>query len=170
MLCTNFSKNKYVKKQIKIVLKWANLWGMQVDWNMSHLWDIWQVLMHNCHRPNKGHKTNNGTMHTTTRLPGEQSKCKGEISCIWHGVKHTFGRIIPVRNGGMKSRVWTFLHGMDAPKRRTNKIELSILHKLPRNEICPSLSSRGRTGRTLPQLPNRNDFPTNPEGSGAPTA
>ena len=45
MLCTNFSKNKYVKKQIKIVFKWANLWGMQVDWNMSHLWEIWQTLI-----------------------------------------------------------------------------------------------------------------------------
>ena len=45
MLCTYYSKNKYVKRQIEIVPKWPNLWGMQVDWNMSHLWDIWQPLM-----------------------------------------------------------------------------------------------------------------------------
>ena len=45
MLCTNYSKNKYVKKQIEIVPKCPDLWGMAVDWDMSHLWDISQVLM-----------------------------------------------------------------------------------------------------------------------------
>ncbi len=109
---------------------------------------------HNHHQPNKGHKTNDGTMYTTTRLPGNQSKCKGEISCIGYGVKHTFGRIIHIRIGSTKSRVWTFFHGMDAQKWGTNQVERSILHKFIHNEICRSFSGRSRTRRTIPQLPN----------------
>ncbi len=40
------SKNKYVKQQIKIVFKWANLWAMAGDWNMSHLSNTSRTYKH----------------------------------------------------------------------------------------------------------------------------
>ena len=39
---------------------------------------------------------------------------KSEIPCVRYGNEHSFGRILPVRIGGTKSSMWTFLHGMDA--------------------------------------------------------
>ena len=67
-------------------------------------------------------------MYTTPGLPGKQLKRKSEISRIRYINEHTFVRIIPVRIGVTKLHVWTLLHGMDAQKRRTNKVEWGILH------------------------------------------
>ena len=35
-----------LKKTIEIVLKWANLWAMAGDWNMSHLSNICRAYKH----------------------------------------------------------------------------------------------------------------------------
>jgi hypothetical protein len=94
-------------------------------------------------------------MHPMIGLPLWPLECKGPISHIEQGIKHTFGRTISLRSKSLQPCVWAFFHGMDAKEWGAYLYERGASRQYNNLMVRCCIRSQSRAQRLLPQLSNR---------------
>jgi hypothetical protein len=115
-------------------------------------------------------KKNNGLMHPIIGLPLWPLECKGPISRIGHGIKHTFGHVASFRSKSPQPYAWVFFHGMNAKERGAYTYEQGVSRQYNNLTVCHRIRSQSGARHPLPQWSNRHYHLTHLSQYGPSTA